>query len=114
MHIKKINIKNQVCNYYFDNLVKAKKFETKNVSIDEKNHKDLTIYIIRYIHSKSIKMLSLHYHELMGKIKEDEGLVDDYMLDKVLVKIKKIMGIEKFDDTKILIDTDDKLQTILP
>ena len=114
IHIKKINIKNQVCNYYFDNLVKAKKSETKNVSIDEKNYKDLTIYIIRYIHSKSIKMFSLHYHELMGKIKEDEGLVYDYMLDKVLVKIKEIMSIGKFGDTKILIDTDDKLKTILP
>ena len=36
-------------------------------------------------------------------------MVDDYMLDKVLVKIKEIMGIEKIDDTEILIDTDDKL-----
>ena len=36
-------------------------------------------------------------------------MVDDYMLDKVLVKIKEIIGIEKFDDTKIFIDTDDKL-----
>ena len=45
-------------------------------------------------------MLSLYYHELMGKIKEDEGkkylMVNDYVLDK-------------FDDTKILIDIDDKL-----
>ena len=30
-------------------------------------------------------------------------MVDDYILDKVLVDI------EKFDDNKILIDTDDKL-----
>ena len=36
-------------------------------------------------------------------------MVDDYMLDKVLNKIKNITDIEKFDDTKILIDTDDKL-----
>ena len=36
-------------------------------------------------------------------------MVDDYMLDKVLDKIKKIIGIEKFDDTKILIGMDDKL-----
>ena len=34
-------------------------------------------------------------------------MIDDYMLDKVFEKIKKI-GIEKFGDTKILIDTDDK------
>ena len=31
-------------------------------------------------------------------------VVDDFMLDKVLDKIKEIIGIEKFDDTKILID----------
>ena len=31
------------------------------------------------------------------------------MLDNVLDKIKELTGIEKFDDTKILIDKDDKL-----
>ena len=34
-------------------------------------------------------------------------MVDDYMLDKVLSKIKEIIGIKNFDDTKILMD--DKL-----
>ena len=36
-------------------------------------------------------------------------MVDDYMLDNVLVKITEIIGIEKFDDTMILIDTEYKL-----
>ena len=36
-------------------------------------------------------------------------MVNDYTLDKVLDKIKETIGIVKFDDTKILIDTDDKL-----
>ena len=49
----------------------------------------------------------------MGKIKEHEGkkylMVNDYILDKVLDKIKKTIGIAKFDDIKSLIDTDDKL-----
>ena len=31
------------------------------------------------------------------------------MLDKVLDKTKEILGIEKFDETKILIDKNDKL-----
>ena len=31
-----------------------------------------------------------------------------YVLDKVLLKIKEIVGTEKFHDTIILIDTDDK------
>ena len=35
-------------------------------------------------------------------------MVDDYTLDKVLGKIKRL-GIEKPDDTKILIDIDDKM-----
>ena len=36
-------------------------------------------------------------------------MVDDYMLYKKLERIKKTIGMEKFDDAKILIDTDDKL-----
>ena len=36
-------------------------------------------------------------------------MVDDCMLGRVLDKIKEIIGFEKFDDTKILFDTDDKL-----
>ena len=53
-------------NYYFDNLLKAKKLETKSILTDEKNIKDLH-------YSKLLKMLSLHYHELIGNIKEHEG-----------------------------------------
>ena len=73
MDVKEVDIKNQVDNYYFYNLLNAKKLETTNILIDEKNYKDLTIYFTRYANSKSIEMLSLHYHELMGNIKEDEG-----------------------------------------
>ena len=36
-------------------------------------------------------------------------MVDNYMLNKVLDKTKEIKRFEKFDDTKILIYTDDKL-----
>ena len=36
-------------------------------------------------------------------------IVDDYTLDKVLDKIKMIITIEEFNDTKILVETDDKL-----
>ena len=50
-----------------------KKLETKNILIDQKDYKDFTIYFSRYVHGKSIKMLSLHYHESMGKINENEG-----------------------------------------
>ena len=36
-------------------------------------------------------------------------MVDDYVLNKVLDKIKEVIGIEQFDNIKILIDTNDKL-----
>ena len=36
-------------------------------------------------------------------------MVDDYMLDKVLDKINGITGIVKFGNTRILVDTNDKL-----
>lgn len=47
----------------------------------------------------------------MIKIEETEGkrylMADYYMLDKALDKIKYIIGIEKCDDTEILLDTGD-------
>ena len=55
-------------------------------------------------------MFILHCQELIGKIEEHEGkkclMVDDYMLDKVSGNIKEITGIV-YDNTKILINTDD-------
>ena len=58
-------------------------------------------------------MSSLHYHEFMGKIEEDEKnivmMVDSYMLGKLLDTITEIIGIRKIDDTKILVDTNGKL-----
>ena len=121
MHISEINIKNITCQCYSDNLVKAKKLENKNILINVKKYKDLVILFTRYVQKKSIKMLNLHYHELIGKIEEHEQkkylMVVVYMLNKDKIrqdqirldKIKELKGIEKFDDTKILIDTNDKL-----
>ena len=51
----------------------------------------------RYVLSKSIKMLSLHCHEWMIEEHEEKKkylVVDNFMLDKVLDKIKEIIGIE--------------------
>ena len=57
-------------------------------------------------------MLSLHYHKLTRTTEKHEGrkylTVDDYMLHKVLDKMKEI-GLEQFDNTKFLIDKIDKL-----
>ena len=37
MHINEINIKTQVCDFYFNNSIEAKKLETKNILVHEKN-----------------------------------------------------------------------------
>ena len=47
--------------------------ETKNISFDEKNFKHLVICFTRYVNRKSIKMLSLYFYKLMGKIEENDG-----------------------------------------
>ena len=39
-------------------------------------------------------------------MEEIYSIVNDFILNKVLDKIKEIIGIEKSDNTKILIDTD--------
>ena len=93
MYTKEINIKNIVCNYYFDILMKAKKLDTKNIVIDQKNYKDFTVYFTRYDSRKSI-VESLYYHELMGKIEgKCEGkihlMLNDNILKKVLNKINR-------------------------
>ena len=41
-------------------------------------------------------------------MKEKNLKVDDYVLNKVLHKIKRLIGIGHFHNTMILIDTDDK------
>ena len=66
----------------------------------------------RYHPDKSVTALSLYYKKVIGKIGDYEGkkylMVDDYTLDQVLDKIKRI-GIKKHDKIKILLDADDKL-----
>ena len=68
IYIKKkhINIKNRISKYS-DKLIESQKTETENISINEKNYKDLVIYFTNYVNSKSIKMLNLSYHELTKK-----------------------------------------------
>ena len=48
-------VKSRVYNYQFDNLVKAKKLETKNILIYEENYKNLAIYFTRYINKSKSK-----------------------------------------------------------
>ena len=62
----------------------------------------MAIYFTIYVRKKSIKMLSLLYHELIGQVEEHEE-------KKTLDKIENITSIEELDDTEILINTDNKL-----
>ena len=70
----------------------------------------MAIYFTRYHLDKSIVMLNLYYNELIGNIKDCEGTkclkIDDYKLDNVLDNFK-IMDIEKLDDIRILLDSND-------
>ena len=59
MHSQKINIENRVYTYPFDNLVKAKTLETKNILINEKNYKHLTIYFTRYLKEMTEKIFDV-------------------------------------------------------
>ena len=43
----------------FDNLVTARKLETKNILLYERSYIDFVIYFTKYIHRTSIKMLIL-------------------------------------------------------
>ena len=68
------------------------KIRKKNNFIHEKNYKDLVIFYNRYGRGKSIIVLSLWYHKLIGKIEVQEGkkfwMIDDYVLHKELDRIK--------------------------
>ena len=79
-----------------------------------KNFKNLVIYFFRNVYNKLIKILILHYRELLGIIEEHEVkktylIVDGYILNTVLDKIKETIDVDKFDDTKILIHMDDSI-----
>ena len=73
----------------------------------------MVINFTKYLHSNSRNMLRLYYYELMGKIAEHERkkylMVNGYMRNKVLDKIKETVGIETLCNTEILIDPVDKL-----
>ena len=85
----------------------------RNILINKKNYKDLVIYFAIYDVGKSKRILNPYYNKLMGTIEEHEGkryfIVCHCVLNKVLDKIKEIIGTGKFADTKNLINTDHQL-----
>ena len=93
MLANEINIKNKLYSYYFDNLIKAIKLETKYFHRREKIF-GFDVLFYQVCAQNSITMLSLDYHELMINIEEQERtkylLVEDYMLNKTLDKTKVV------------------------
>ena len=67
------------------------------------------IYFTNFVNSKSTK---IHYNKLMGKIEEHERKKQQLRIIcqiKYKTRIKMIIEIVKFGDTKILIKLPDKL-----
>ena len=56
INFEEINIKIRIYNYYFDNLIKAKNLET-------------IWSFTRYDRRRSIRILSLDYHELVERLR---------------------------------------------
>ena len=69
-HTKEIYIKSQVFDYY-DNLIKPKKLETKNIEIDEKSYSDL----VKHSLNSTIKAI-VSYVNI--RISEQFGLYEDF------------------------------------
>ena len=67
-----INIKSPIHDHS-DDLIKLGQIEIKNILVHEKNVKDLVIYFARYVNCKLIKMWSLYFQKLIGKIEEHKG-----------------------------------------
>ena len=85
--------------------MEQKKLEPKTILIDERKYKNFVIYYTTYTHCKSMKIITLHYNELIRKIEDHEGkkylMFGDLILGKVLEKIKEIIGTKKADSTNI-------------
>ena len=77
--IKEINIKDRTY-YFYNDIIDIKTFDSKNLKLDKKTHKDLDIYNIGYVTIKkigdcydvnSVNPLYLRIDNASGYIKED-------------------------------------------
>ena len=57
--VKEIDIKNQT-QYFFDDIIKTKKFDPNNIKIDEKSYKHILIYYIGYVTFKDSKYVKIN------------------------------------------------------
>ena len=60
--------------YYFDDIINIKNFETNNIKIDEKSHKNIFIYYIGFVTIEDWKYLKINsansLYLIFSKVKE--------------------------------------------
>ena len=88
--IKEINIKNQT-QYFYNDIIDIKTFDSNNLKLDKKSYKNLDIYNIGYV---TIKKIGYGYdinsvNPLYLRIDNANGYIEEINEDKYLV----------FDDT---------------
>ena len=57
--VKDIDIKKRTY-HFFDDLIDTKKFDSNNITIDEKSYKNILIYYIGYVTTKDLKYLKIN------------------------------------------------------
>ena len=59
--VKGFNIKNRT-DYYFEDIIEIRKFESNLIKIDKKSHRDFDIYYISYNTIKKLSNCNCHCH----------------------------------------------------
>ena len=100
--LKQINIKDWTC-YFYNDIIDIETFDSNNLKLDKKTHKNLDIYNIRYV---TIKNIGFGYdvnsvNPLYLRIDNASGYIKEMNKDKYLVfddtdKNKKLL--EKYGD----------------
>ena len=96
---KEINIKNQI-NYFFDDMINKKNFQSNLSKIDKKSHEDIDIYYIGYITIKKfsdcenihrVNPLHLIFHSVTGHFKEKYA--EKYLIIDSIEKYKDVLSV---------------------
>ena len=85
-NIKKINIKNQAYQF-FNDMITIKNFESKLMKIDKKSYKNIDIYYIGYVTTKSVDDYeSIHsVNPLYLIIDKVDGYIQENNANKYLI-----------------------------
>ena len=70
--LKKVRIKNRTC-YYCDNIIKLEDFDSDNILIDKKSHKNILIHDISYKTLINSKPLPIRFFKIDGIVRIYDG-----------------------------------------